>query len=341
LLLPLRFAVPDQTGTAGQVSQIKIALTGATGFVGRTLLAKLDAAQLPVTALARAQPGRELTDGANLRWITGEMDQPDRLAELVAGADVVVHCAGATKALDARAFHRVNATATETLVRAAAQAGVGHFILMSSLAASRPEVSDYAASKAAGEELARAEAGDMALTTVRAPAVIGPGDQATAPLFSLIARGWMPVLGGKARSARFSVIDVQDLATLLIDLARPGATPVKGRTFAPYGHHSLGWSDMAASGARVTGRKVREIPLPMPIATLVGHGADLAARVTGVAQVFSSGKVREMRAGDWIGDTPLETITPLDVTMRRCLNPFLRLGNATNQVVADNDRSPE
>jgi uncharacterized protein YbjT (DUF2867 family) len=171
--------------------------------------------------------------------------------------------------------------------------------------------------------------------------VIGPGDQATAPLFSLIARGWMPVLGGKARNTRFSVIDVQDLASLLVDLAMPASTPMKGRTFAPYGHHSLGWSDMAASGARVTGRKVREIPLPMPIARLVGHGADLAARMTGTAQVFSSGKVREMRAGDWIGDTPLVTITPRDVTMRRCLNPFLRLGNATSQVVADNDRSPE
>ena len=333
--------MPDQTGAAGQLSQTKIALTGATGFVGRTLLDQLDAAQVPVTALARARSGRDLTDGANLRWITGEMDQPERLAEFVAGADVVIHCAGATKALDAEAFHRVNATATQNLVRAAAQAGVGHFILMSSLAASRPGVSDYAASKAAGEQLALGEAGDMALTTVRAPAVIGPGDQATAPLFSLIARGWMPVLGGKARAARFSVIDVQDLATLLIDLAGPASTGLKGNTFAPYGHHSLGWSDMAASGARVTGRKIREIPLPMPIATLVGQGADLAARMTGTAQVFSSGKVREMRVGDWIGDTPLVTVTPLDVTMRRCLDPFLRLGNATNQVVADNDRRQE
>lgn len=338
--------MPDQTSIAGQLAQTRIALprialTGATGFVGRNILTRFEAAGVPVTALARPQRGRELQNGANLRWITGEMDQPDALNAFVKGADVVIHCAGATKALNARDFHRVNATATQDLVRAAAQAGVGHFILMSSLAASRASVSDYAASKAAGEKLAIAEAGDMPLTIVRAPAVIGPGDQATAPLFALIARGWMPVLGGKSRNARFSVIDVEDLATLLIDLARTPDKADKARILAPYGHHSLGWSDMAASGARVSGRPVREITLPMSIATLLGHGADLVARVTGTAQVFSSGKVREMRAGDWTGDTPLVTITPLDVTMRRCLNPFLRLGNATNQVVADNDRSPE
>ncbi|MDT8328855.1 MAG: SDR family NAD(P)-dependent oxidoreductase [Roseovarius sp.] len=333
--------MPDKGTRHGPSSQIKIALTGATGFVGRTMLARLDAAGAPVTALARPQPGRDLSDSANLHWISGGLDQPDALDALVAGADVVIHCAGATKALNTKDFHRVNATATKALVRAARKAGVGHFILMSSLAATRPSVSDYAASKAAGEDMARAETGDMALTIVRAPAVIGPGDQATEPLFSMIARGWMPVVGGKARNARFSVIDVEDLSTLLIELAQTVGTPPRGQILAPYGHHSLGWPDLAASGARVTGRSIRQITLPMPLAILAGHGADLVARLTGQAQVFSSGKIREMRAGDWTGDTPLVTFTPLDVTMQRCLHPFLRLSNATNQVVRKNDRSPE
>ena len=309
---------------------VKIALTGATGFVGRAILSQLETLNMPVTALARAQPGRALQSTNMLHWITGALDQPDALAALVKGADVVIHCAGATKALKSDGFHHVNATATGDLAQAAQTAGVGHFILLSSLAASRPEISDYAASKAAGEAAAQAQAKSMALTPLRAPAVIGPGDAATAPLFSLIARGWMPVLGKKARMGRFSVIDVQDLATLLISLACPPDTPAPQRAFSPYGHRAFGWSDLKASGARVTGRRIRELVLPEALATLAGHGADLAARLTRQAQVFSSDKLREMRAGDWIGDTPLVTSTPIDETMRRCLTPFLRVGNAQN-----------
>ncbi|VAV96754.1 hypothetical protein MNBD_ALPHA07-1226 [hydrothermal vent metagenome] len=308
--------------------QTKIAVTGATGFVGRTILSQLETQNLPVTALARSQRGRDLKDGKNLRWITGGLDQPDALAALVKGAGVVIHCAGATKALNTHDFHRVNAMATGDLARAAQNAGVRHFILLSSLAATRPSVSDYAASKAAGEAAAMAETATMALTTLRAPAVIGPGDAATAPLFSLIARGWMPVLGKKARTGRFSVIDVQDLATLLIDLACAPGKPAPHRILSPYGHRDLGWSDLKASGARITGRRIRELVLPETLATLAGRGADFTARMTRRAQVFSSGKLQEMRAGDWIGDTPLVTSTPLDETMHRCLTPFLRVGNA-------------
>ena len=45
--------------------------------------------------------------------------------------------------------------------------------------------------------------------------------------------------------------------------------------------------------------------------------------------------------GDWIGEVPLVTPTPIDVTMQRCLAPFQRLGNAGKGNVAACDRSPE
>lgn len=313
-------------------------MTGGTGFVGRSILADLAARGVMVSALARPRRGRVPPAMTGLRWVSGDFDQPQALSDLVSGASVVIHCAGATKALGRRGFNTVNVTATARLVQAARAAGVGHFILLSSLAASRPLVSDYAASKAAGEGAALDHAGDMAVTILRAPAVIGPGDQATAPLFSLIARGWLPVPGGKPRMSRFSVIDVADLAALLSDLALGPSPAVPGAVISPFGHRALGWADLAASGARVRGKPVRMVGLPAGLMTMAATGTDLAARLSGRAQVFSRGKLREMRAGDWIGDDALVTPTPLDVTMRRCLAPFLGLGNAANDSA---DRSPE
>jgi nucleoside-diphosphate-sugar epimerase len=286
-------------------------------------------------------PGRTLPTGGAARWVEGRFDQPAALAELLQGAEVAIHCAGATKALRSRDFHSTNVSATAQLVKAARTAGVRRVILLSSLAASRPLVSDYAASKAAGEAVAMEQAGDMPLTILRAPAVIGPNDQATAPLFSLIARGWIPVPGGKPRMSRFSVIDVKDLAALLVDLALSGPGPSPQPVIAPYGHRALGWADLAASGARVTGKPVRELVLPGLLMSVAAVGTGLAARISGRAQVFSRGKLREMRAGDWIGDTPLVTPTPLDVTMRRCLAPFLSVGNAASNSANHTDRSRE
>lgn len=334
-------AVPDQDQAEPVAARPVIAVTGATGFVGRSLLDHLARQGVNVAALARPRPGRVLAPLAGLRWIAGGFDQPALLADLLRGADVAIHCAGATKALRRREFLATNVTATARLVRAAREAGVRHVIVLSSLAASRPLASDYAASKAAGEAAALEQAGDMALTILRAPAVIGPGDAATAPLFSMIVRGWLPVPGGKPRRSRFSVIDVDDLAALLTDLALAPADPALRPILAPFGHRALGWADLAASGARVTGKPVRELLLPGPIMSVAASGTDLVARLTGHAQVFSRGKLREMRAGDWIGETPLVTPIPLDETMRRCLAPFLGLGNAASDSANNIDRSPE
>lgn len=333
--------MPDTDATERTTILPRVALTGATGFVGRNIVEQLGGDRAEIRALARPHKSRVLNDGPRLHWVAGDLEQSGALTELCTGADVVIHCAGATKALRPRDFHRINVTATERLVKTACAANVRHFILLSSLAASRPAVSDYAASKAAGEAVATASAGEMRLTIVRAPAVIGPGDQATSPLFASMARGWIPVPGGKARNGLFSVIDVQDLAGLLIDIAFGGADAVPARILAPFGHGALGWPDMAASAGRVTGKRIREIVLPGPLLTVAGQGADILARLTGRAQVFSSGKVREMRAGDWIGETPLVTPTPMDVSMRRCLAPFLRLGNAPDNATVPIDRSPE
>jgi len=322
----------------------RIAVTGATGFVGTHLLALLAAAGVvQVRALARPQAGRRLRQDARLDWIAGDLGQAPALAALCDGAEVVIHLAGATKALGAARFHAVNAEATARVARAAGDAGARHFIHLSSLAAIRPGVSDYAASKAAGETAARmgAGAGAMALTILRPPAVLGPGDLATAPLFAMMARGWIAVPGGPARGARFSAIDVGDLCRLIADLALDGAEPRLERTIAPYGWQSLGWDDLAAGGARVTGRRLRTIALPRPLLALAGHGADAAARLTRRPQVFSSGKVREMLAGDWIATTPVPDPADLDMTLSRCLAPFLRLGRSGSTERPPPDRGPE
>lgn len=315
---------PDRHRQHIMPNRPRIGLTGATGFVGRQLLPRLLQQGASVQALARPAPGRNMETLPGLEWVAGDLGSADALDRLTRNTDIVIHLAGATKARNRAAFDEVNATATGRLAGIAQKAGVKHFILVSSLAATRPHVSAYAASKAAGERLVRDAAGTMPVSIVRAPAVIGPGDMATHQMFRLLAKGVLPVPGGYARNHRFSVIDVEDLAAVLARSALYNMP--QSALMAPASHLNVQWQDIADSAARVTGRNVRMVSVPAWLFSTVGFIADGAALLTGRPHVFSSGKVRELQAGDWLADRVVDLPTPLDTTMTRSLAPFLDSG---------------
>ena len=83
--------------------QFRVALTGATGFIGRQLLCEFADKALQVSALTRQDVHKDSTD-TRIHWVTGDLSTPDALARLVEGADCVLHLAGATKALTAGEF---------------------------------------------------------------------------------------------------------------------------------------------------------------------------------------------------------------------------------------------
>src|SRR3546814_13348845 len=74
----------------------------------------------------RPQPERE-----GVTWIAGALDQPDSLAEMAAGADVVMHIAGVVNVPTRAAFEAGNAPATATVVDAARNAGITRFVHVS------------------------------------------------------------------------------------------------------------------------------------------------------------------------------------------------------------------
>ncbi len=70
-----------------------VALTGATGLVGRSLVPLLLARGWRVRALARERPGRELPRASGLEWVLGRLDERAPLDALVRDADLIVHMA--------------------------------------------------------------------------------------------------------------------------------------------------------------------------------------------------------------------------------------------------------
>ena len=158
---------------------LRIAITGVSGFVGSHVVRQLAARGHQLTALVRDRSRLSETFPESVTVVEGALDDIPALDRLVSQAEVVVHVAGAIKALDAAQFMEINAGGTRSVVEAAKRAGVRRFVHVSSLAAREPDLSAYCASKAEAESIVADLAGSMDWLCVRPPAVYGPGEGGT------------------------------------------------------------------------------------------------------------------------------------------------------------------
>ena len=120
---------------------MRVAVTGATGIVGRFVVARLQVEGVAIRALVRASSDRGGLP-AEIRYVVGDMADADSLTALVDGVDAVVHCAYAHapgryrggEAEDRFAFWRTNLLAGVELMEGARLAGVKRLVLLSSRA---------------------------------------------------------------------------------------------------------------------------------------------------------------------------------------------------------------
>ena len=271
-----------------------IAITGATGFAGRHALSVLLARGHRLRALVRT-PARAALP-AEVETVQGELGDAEAGARLVAGADAVIHFAGALSALRREDYFRVNAEGTAKLADAATAARVARFVHISSLSAREPALSAYGASKRAGEEAVLARMAALTAIIIRPPAVYGPGDRATLPLIRGLTQPVAAIPGHAA--SRFSLIHAGDLAriaAMALEVDDTGIHEVSDGTPGGYG-----WEDLIRIASALRGAPVRPLFLPRAIPAAVAFAAEAAARLTGRPGMINSGKIAELYHRDWV-----------------------------------------
>jgi uncharacterized protein YbjT (DUF2867 family) len=283
-----------------------VAVTGATGFVGHAVCSALARQGVPVRALVRRP---DATSGlpATASVVLGLLEDDASLASLVEGAGTIVHAAGLVSARRPEDFRRVNVEGTKRLLAAVrTSARPARILLVSSLAARAPSLSAYAASKRAAEA-AVADAG-VEFCIVRPPAIYGPRDKATLPLFRQLAHGLL--VAPRLRGARFSLLHVEDLADLLRRLAviprwaGDKLEPDDGRD------GGYGWSDIAAIAQAHLGRPVRCVRVPRSVAWSAALLDEALAAARGRAPRLSRGKLGELWYPDWVCRRAAATASP-------------------------------
>lgn len=280
----------------------EIAVTGATGFIGTTLLRQLSKAGWRVRALYRPKKGRIPPSLPGVQWVAGGLDDVVSLSQLVEGADAVIHCAGAVRGASRADFDKINEAGALHVAQAAAlQTTPPRLLLISSLAARLPELSYYAGSKWRGE-LAVKSVEKVRWTILRPPAVYGPGDKELLPLFQSMSKGFAPLPAGA--NGRFSMIYVEDLAAAIVRWLIEDTGD--GHTFELDDGQSGGydWDSVLDIGGRVLrdGAMVRRISIPISMLKLAAHANLGAARLLGYSPMLTPGKVREITYHDWVCD---------------------------------------
>jgi nucleoside-diphosphate-sugar epimerase len=270
---------------------LRVAVTGATGFVGRALVPLLTQAGHDLNLLMR-NPGSDSRVGS-VRIVKGDLQDAAALRDLTFAADVVLHVAGAVSAPSVAAFMAVNLDGTVAVANAAKANGVKRFVYVSSLAAREPFLNGYCASKASAEAALEGFASDFELCVLRPAAVYGPGDTATLPLLQALMSNWAFIPG--TASARFAMVHVEDVARALVEAVQ-GAVG----TFAIYdGASSHSWPELVALTRQAFARPGSVTYIPRAIAVLAGLVGDGLARVRGKPSLVNSGQVRQIYHGDW------------------------------------------
>ena len=192
---------------------LRILLTGATGFIGRTLVSKLIKTQHEVTGLVRRTSDVKGLP-KKLRLIDGDMLEISSLEKAVQDAEVVIHLAAYFDFYpkNKKLLYQVNVEGTQNLLNACVNASVTRFIYISTTEVIGPVENppgneetplrpqfDYSKSKMQAEEHIREFAQETGLEYVilRPTGVIGEGELYTVfETVEAVNNGQIPMLPG-------------------------------------------------------------------------------------------------------------------------------------------------
>jgi lipopolysaccharide/colanic/teichoic acid biosynthesis glycosyltransferase/uncharacterized protein YbjT (DUF2867 family) len=290
--------VTDKTdGFADLGQKDVIAITGAGGTVGKALVPLLKARGFQLLLAGR--------DPAALRSIFPDdaCCSLDELTDRMPALEGVLHLASLNT--DAHAdeaeFSAVNVELTAKLARAAADAGVGHFMFASSIHALDPANSSaYAASKRAAEaELARlglARQGLGRTTVLNLAAVHGPGVAGRLRFLSRLPRFLrQPVLWCAA--AWKPVVHVEAVAGAVANvLETPVQTPVEGVGATPPIHRLVLADDQGRNPVYRFCSRAIDLAFALFVVLLFGWLILIIAGFAG-RQAGASGILWQTRAG--------------------------------------------
>ena len=241
------------------MAQGRVAIAGASGFVGRALLRALSPAR-EVIALARKTDGQEQLPG--VEWRACDLFNLREAERALSGCEIavyLVHSMMPTARLTQGSFDDLDLICADNFARAAASNGVRHIVYLGGLLPKTNEkLSRHLESRCEVEQALGSRG--VPVTTLRAGLVIGAGGSS----FDMMARlvGRLPFMIGPRWTRSLSQgIELSDAVALLaFAMERPG---LAGRAYDIAGPDVVSYADMLRMTGAAQGKRTRVITLPI------------------------------------------------------------------------------
>ncbi len=244
-------------------------VTGADGFVGRHLVARLaDDGEL-VRALVRdVARARRVIPTAGVELIVGDTTRADSLPSAFAGVETVIHAAFVTANRKQRvgvSYYQTNVLGTRHVIEAAKDAGVKRIVVAGGLGTKPDKPGSYMQGRYDADQAVQNSG--LAYSILGASVQFGPGSAFFSGLANLIKSPLpvVPMIGDG--SLRFQPIWVEDVVTCLLKMTREPAR-YDGRTIDVGGSAVYTYSQILDLLMGALKKRKIKVPGPMPFAAL-------------------------------------------------------------------------
>jgi nucleoside-diphosphate-sugar epimerase len=282
-----------------QVSSKAVFITGATGFIGQRLVSELLENGYRVRAMVRPEKSTDKRIPQGCEQVPVGLTDVGQLVSIVTKSSAVIYCAGSVRGRSSTDFALANIEGVRAMLLALEQSTSAPppMLLLSSLAASRPQLSDYSRSKYEGECVLQGKP-SLPWTILRPPAVYGPGDKEMLPLLKMVRRGFLTHPG--PIDQRLSLLHVDDLAAAVSSwLSAPQSCLHGTYTIDDGTPGGYGWRDI---GEAVSEGKFRVLKLPDFLLEGSARINLLFSKLLGYSPMLTPGKVRELTQAEWLCD---------------------------------------
>ena len=294
---------------------MKALVTGANGLIGSTLVQELFRQGHEVTGLVRAGSELAALAGAEPRLVTGDVLEPDTLAEAVAGQDMVFHTAVAFSywGHEPAEMARTAVDGSLNVLAAAASAGVRRVVMTSSsvtagasylpevrdeeaCAEDDPHESDYVLAKIAQERAVQAQSRRLGVEVVFACPTMSLGGAANrlGPSNAVVT-GYLADPMHMTWAGGCNIVSVRDVAAghvLLADRGEAGARYILGG-------ENLTWREIHTLIAELAGVRPPSVQASAVACYAVAVAEEARARLTGRAPLATRAQARMVGRYYW------------------------------------------
>ena len=292
---------------------MKVLITGATGFIGSHIADQMKEKGADISCIVRKTSNLRWVENKGFNLVEASLSDMESLKKVVKDVDIIFHSAGLTAAKTMEDFVRANLTGTKNLFEAAKTSApnLKRFLHVSSQTAVGPSESldkmsteekfhnpltSYGKSKKMAEDYLNESSKDLPITIVRPPAVYGPRDEATLPMFKAAARGLGTLIGFDDKY--ISIINSMDLTRGIIDASL--SENAIGETYFIASERCYDWTEIINTMGLAAGRKnILKLRIPHSVVKIMGTVNGMIGNITGKPPVFDSEKTIDFIQKYW------------------------------------------